>query len=256
MKKNKGEKPKKKNDKNVNKKKSKIKIYFFLLFCLIILLVILSLTLDVFKIKQFEINDMVKVKKDKVIKNSGIEKNKNIFLQNYVVAKNEILKIPRVKDVKITRKLPNTIIINVKERTETYQIHKDSNYYIIDEQGYVLGKSDRKESIPLLKGIKINNGKEQRLNGEALKIVEEVNKIYQSAKTLNIDGLITEVELKEGKIFIDFETEKKVAILENSNNIMNKLEYIKAVLYAEEEKGKKGKIYPIENGARFIEDKK
>lgn len=51
-----------------------------------------------------------------------------------------------VKNVIVQKKYPNTINIDITERTPIAVIHDIDNYYLVDEEGFILGVIDPKDS--------------------------------------------------------------------------------------------------------------
>ena len=231
--------------------KGKIILSFFLIFLVLLIVVILFLTLPQFNLKQININDLVKIEKDEILNLANLEMDKNIFLQKYLKAEKEILNIKSVKSVNFSIKLPDNINIHIDERKETYQIKQGSEYIVIDEQGYFLKKIEKKTSIPEIIGIKDSFVDEKRLVESELEKLESINKIYNTAKILNIDGLVSEIKLKNIGFEMYFGSNKKRAHFENTNNLMNSMQFVREILYSEEEKKKSGDIYTTEEGARF-----
>ena len=77
---------------------------------------------------------------------STINIGQNIYSINKKDIINSIKNNSYVENVKIKRKLPNAIEIQIEERTPKYQLKSDSQYIYIDEQGYILEvNSDAKD---------------------------------------------------------------------------------------------------------------
>lgn len=121
----------------------------FMIFSLLLIIVSIMLlyNLETFDIKEIFVINNEKVTKDDIIKLSAIEKGNNIFYTSFFKAKKNISTNPYIKDVKIKRKLPSFIEIEVNERKEKIYFKKENSYYILDEKVILLNKS---ESIPEL----------------------------------------------------------------------------------------------------------
>ena len=138
-----------------------------------------------------------------------------------------------------------------KRRIETYQIKSNNEYYIFDDQGYFLKQVAKKIAIPELIGIELKMEDERRLVLSSLILLENVNKIYSTAKLLNIDGLISKITVKTIGYEVEFGTNKKTAHFENTSNLMNSMQFVREIIYSVEEKSKSGDIYTTDEGARF-----
>ena len=85
-------------------------------------------------IKNIEVINNKNISKDEIIKLSGINKGDNIFYTNMDNIKNGIITNPYIMKVEIKRELPDTILINVKEREAVFYGEKDGKYYFIHLQ--------------------------------------------------------------------------------------------------------------------------
>ncbi len=227
-------------------------VVFFVLFIIVLLTtIILLLTLPQFLLKEVNINNLVKVEEKEILDKANFELDKNIFLQGYIKAEKQIEAIKMVKNVDIRFKLPSTINLDVQERIETYQIKSGDIYSVIDEQGYFLKTMDKKSNIPLITGVQAKFDNEVRLEEEELRNLEDINKIYNTTKILNIDGMISEINLEDKGFSINFASNKKKAHFENTNNLMNSMQFVREILCSEEIRNKSGDIYATEESARF-----
>lgn len=230
--------------------KGKIFIYIFLIISILMLIGIIFLTLPGFQLKDININELVKIEEKDVLDKAGFVIGKNVFKQNYFKAKKEIMEIKAVKNVDIKIVLPNNINIEIEERIETYQIKADKIFYVIDEQGYILKELNKKITLPELLGIE-PKFKENRLETSELILLEDVNKIYNTTKILNIDGLVSSIKVKTLGFELNFASNKKTAHFPNTSNLMNSMQFVREIIYSTEEKNKAGDIYLTEEGARF-----
>lgn len=92
-----------------------------------------------------------------VISLSRYEADKELNIFN-LDRKNRIIlmeKDPYIKSAKIKRKLPNTIIINLIERTEDAAVPYGESYVLISLDGMVLKRVDIEPEVPLLMGMTI-----------------------------------------------------------------------------------------------------
>ena len=142
--------PQKNNKKVNNVKKKKIIISF--LFLIIIILIVVGI-ICFMKSSFFNINKInVKIENNKILTEAEIKDlstiniGQNIYSINKKDIINSIKNNSYVENVKIKRKLPNAIEIQIEERTPKYQLKSDSQYIYIDEQGYILEvNSDAKD---------------------------------------------------------------------------------------------------------------
>lgn len=87
----------------------------------------------------------------KIIQLSGIQTGNNIFYIKTSKGSNKIMENPYFTSVKISRKLPSSIVISVVEREATYYAAKDNKFAVIDKDGILLELKDDISSMKLIK---------------------------------------------------------------------------------------------------------
>lgn len=123
----------------------------FTLFLLCVLACILMFA-PWFKINKITVEGTEKVTKQAVISASTIGYGRNVFRTSIKKAEKGIRKLPYVNEVKITRKFPATIKIQITE-CAVYGYIKTSNSYIyVDKNGKMLeeSKNPPKTAVPLI----------------------------------------------------------------------------------------------------------
>jgi len=146
----------------IKRRKKKIRRRFFIFSLLLIITSIaLAFNLKTFDIKEIFVKNNVKVTKDDIINLSDINIGDNIFYVSFYKSKRNILSDPYIETVKLKRKLPDSIEINVTERKEAVYFQKESSFYILDKTGVFLNKSSEAPSLLMIKGIenKVSYGK-------------------------------------------------------------------------------------------------
>ena len=242
--KKKSQKPKNKKENNPKQKKSRSgkKIGIILLF---IILVVIILGSSLFNIKKIEVTGNSRISNEMVISLSGLELYKNIFTFNKLSGIGKIKENAYIKNVKIKRKLPDTVKITVQEKTPRYIIQIADSYAYINNQGYILEISTEKENMPILTGITtdLSNIKEgERLSVEDLKKMDMVIKICEIAKSNDLKDLITKIDITDDRNYtIILETEGKTVYLGDCSDLNTRMLYLKSVLEASS--GKKGELF-------------
>lgn len=136
----------------IKRRKRLLRRKIFILSLLLIMIVsVLCLKLSYFNITAIEVVNNKNISSGKIIEMSHLQKGNNIFYSALLGSKNAILKNPYILDVKIHRKLPNTIVINVAEREAMYYNSIDSNYMVIDSNGILLEKRNNIDGMKLIK---------------------------------------------------------------------------------------------------------
>lgn len=231
------------------RKKRNRRIKFFLKLILFIGLIsgaiIFALTSPIFNIKNINVINNSEVASDTVISLSGLKQEENIFRFYKGSVVDKIKENSYIENVKIHRKLPNTIEIEVEERVTKYSIDYMGKYAYINTQGYILEISEDSRGLPIIQGITTKEEEVvpgNRLNNEDLSRLEDVIKIMNSASENGLDGKVTSIDISDKDEYsIYLEGEKKKVHLGDVTNLSNKMLYVVAIM--EQESGKEGDIY-------------
>ena len=239
---------------NIKKKKKKVSIIpkIAVLFLIIIAIGIFAFISPIFNIKAIEVNGNNKIDKDTVISLSGVNIGKNIFQVSKKQVINSIKENQYINNVDVKRKLPGTLEINVEERKIAYQVKVINSYVYLDYQGYILEVSSNKEKVPLIEGFTTNqdtllNGK--RLDNNDIKLLRTILRIMETAKTSEIDKLISKILVKDNEYILELSKENKLVYLGDATDLTNRMTYVKIIV--DKEKGKTGKAFvdkDINNG--------
>lgn len=226
-------------------KRIKLVLKIVLLIAIIAGGTVFALTSPIFNIKDIQVLNNNQIDAETIISLSELVTGQNIFKfsSNKVISK--IKENSYIENVRIHRKLPSTIQIDVEERIPTYSIDYVGKYAIINNQGYILEISEDNKGLPIILNSKTAEGEistNQRLNDEDLGKLEDVLKIMSSAKENNLDTEVTNIDISDKNEYIIYlEQEKKRIHLGDSSNLSNKMLYIVAIL--EQEKDNEGDIF-------------
>lgn len=114
-------------------------------------------TSDFWRIRSIEVNRGEHIDRDQVLRLARIPEKTGLlrFPGDEVTAR--ILKDNWVKSVKISRRLPGTLIIDIRERAPVVAVSADAKLYLIDEALFVITDRQSSEtvSIPVLKDLTI-----------------------------------------------------------------------------------------------------
>ncbi len=224
-------------------KNSKIKkIGIISLFIILIILIFCS---SLFNVQKIEVIGNERISDEMIISLSGLELYKNIFTFNKLSVIEKIKENAYIENVKISRKLPDTVQITVKEKTPRYMIQIADGYGYLNNQGYILEISSQKQDMPILLGLTtdVSNIKEgQRINVEDLKKMDMVIKICEIAKSNDLKDLITQIDISDDKNYTIFlEKEGKKVYLGDCSDLNTRMLYLKSILEASS--GKSGEIF-------------
>jgi len=128
-----------------NKIKRRILFYCFIVFCIFLFFRFAPF----FKIAEIECSGNNKVKSTEIIETAKIELNKNLYGTNTSKAEKNLKKIAYIEDVKIKKKFPNKILINITESTPAAYIPLNEGYVYIDADCKMLEYSEKASETPL-----------------------------------------------------------------------------------------------------------
>lgn len=190
---------------NRKKKIKAIKRGILIFVFMITVLITLCLKLPNFNIKNISIIGNENLNKEYIEKLSGVKKGQNIFMVKSSEVENLLKKNLYIENVKITKKLPNTIKLNIMERKADLYSAVNGEFYIIDTEGIVIDKKKeiKNKNLVELKGINMSKVKlGQKIpvkNEEQMKCIKELsNIIYNFNKDSDIK--ISAIEIND---FID-----------------------------------------------------
>ena len=239
--KTKGKKTSKKGNKKYNIKLRRI-IAISCLILVLIVLIILILFSSLFNIKKIIVINNSKVSTEEIIQSSGLQIGNNMFKTLNSTIKNGIKTNAYIENVRISKKLNGEVIITVEERTPTFMLKMDEGFAYINNQGYIVEISNEVLQTPIILGYTtedINPG--NRLNRQDLENLEIVIQIFESAKSNNIDQIITEINISDNNNYIlQIPSEGKSVQFGDSSNINVKILWIVDLI--EREKGIEGEI--------------
>lgn len=230
-----------------NKRNKKVKniLKILLLLGVIIGGTIFSMTSPIFNIKEIQVTNNNITPSDTVISLSELKLDENIFKFNKYNVKNKIKENAYIEDVKIHRKIPNVVQIEITQRQPKYSIDFMGKYAYINSQGYILEVADTNNGLPIIQGIATNEEKivpNSRLNEDDLTSLENIIKIMDIAKENNLDTKVTSIDItNKNQYSIYIQEEKKRIHLGENTNLGNKMLY--AISIMEKEKGIEGDIY-------------
>ena len=244
---NKKAKGKKSKNKKDNKKKRTMTKGAKVLFSVIGAIVLLALLFSspLFNIKTIDVEGNSKVSDEKMISISSIQFHTNIFSMKKREAIEKIKTNPYIEDVKIARKLPSTVKIDVIEREPRYMLQFADSYVYINNQGYMLEISNEALEVPILIGfttdlsnIKAGN----RINVEDLEKMNMVIKIFETVKSNDMGHLVSKIDISNEKNYtIILESEGKKVYLGDCSDLNTRILYLKAIL--EKSAGRSGEIF-------------
>ena len=227
------------------KKKKRRKIFRTIKILMIIFILIGAIAYfllsPIFNIKNINVSGNEKTSSEEILSLSQLKKDENIFKINKNETRENVKQNAYIDTVEIKRTLPDTVTIVVTERTATYQINYSNLYMLINNQGYMLETTEMNEDMPVIVGITTNEENIKtgnRLCVEDLEKLEDVLRISESAKSNNLEELITKIDITNKEDYIiEMKAEKKTVHLGDTTNLALKMLYISDIISKEKDEG-------------------
>lgn len=236
-------KKQRKREKKIKKIKFVLKLIVFL--GTIIGSSIFAMTSPIFNVKEISVLNNKIVSSEEIISLSELKIDQNIFKFSKNRVKNKIKQNAYVEDVKIHRKIPGTLQIDIIEREPKYSVEYMGKYAYINTQGYILEISEDSKGLIIIQGITTEEDKVQpgnRLNNDDLINLENIIKIINIVKENNLVEKVTSIDISDKNDYsLYMQEEKKRIHLGDSTNLGNKMLYAIAIM--EQEKANEGDIY-------------
>lgn len=205
-------------------------VKFITLIGIIIAGIIYALLSPIFNIKTISVIGNSQISVDEIISLSGLQLEQNMFKYRTEDVIQKIKENAYINTVKVTRKIPDTIEILVSEREASFMIQFANAYAYINNQGYILEISDKKQELPIITGIETEQENIQvgsRLCTEDLKKLGDVLKIVESSISNNIYDLITKIDVtNQSDYILTLQEKKKVVYLGDTSNLSTKMLWI------------------------------
>ena len=240
--------PKKNNNTKVKTKpKQKVKVKFkipliFKIFTVIIIFAVALVAL--LKSPMFNIKEIVvMIDHDVTLTESEIKELSNIVVGQNMYSIDKKASIENIKtnsyveSVNIKRKIPNKLVIEVVERSTTFQLENENGYVYVDSQGVVIDqKSEKKDCINIVgyktEEIVIGN----KLNEDDIKGLSDVQVIIQEAKNNELYDEITKIDISNHDDYlVYFDNQNKLAHIGDISSINDKMTRVAKILKVESE---------------------
>lgn len=188
----------------------KLNIYLIIALLLLILGVVSFINSSFFEISEIEISNNNLLSREEIIEAASIDDTSaNIFYLNYQKLAKNLNDLPEIKGVKIDRKLPNQLEIEINERRPLLIIENETEF-MIAKDGKNLGYYEQlAENLPRIKLEDYEiEGKKIKINN---KLQENFTTALQILYNLN-DGVLEEIS--------EFEFEEEInLILSNGGKV-------------------------------------
>ena len=118
--------------------------------------IVAALTLF-FKVETITVSGTTEYSSEEIITASGIQQGDNLFLLNkYEIYESILEKLPYVSSVSISRKLPDTLLIEVTDSNQGGVIEDHGTYWVLSAEGKIFGKRAEAGHGALITGLTLS----------------------------------------------------------------------------------------------------
>lgn len=167
------------------KKRPTRRYRFFKFLFFLILLVAFGMyiaSLPIFRISDIVVNGAKMLSAEEIKTLAGIPLSENLFFADFSRARVNLAKIPGVKNFKIYRIPPGTILISLTERKPIATIVFPKRSAVIDEEGYILNRRDNiRLNIPNITDLPVISGineavvvKGEQIDGKTSQLMADI----------------------------------------------------------------------------------
>lgn len=223
----------------------KAKILFSLILLFLVSGAIIFLT-GIFNISSIDVAGNQGLTREEIVRLSGIQYGKNIFLLSEKAAMRGIFKNPYVKLIKIERKIPNRILINIVERKPGFKLPYVGSFVILDEEGVVvevLPIGGREVEVPVVEGLKFSDFKVgEKLNIENKTAFDTLMKVVVEIRPSGLLQGMEKIDITDvNNVILSFGDGNKI-LLGEPVDVAYKLSFAKSILQDIKQKNRKGII--------------
>jgi cell division protein FtsQ len=187
-------KPVKKTNELIKRRKRKIMFKRSLLISMLLLAVLITLCLKLpaFNIVNINVINNKYVSTEIIEQLSGITRGKNIFYLNKKMARENITSNSYIAEVKVQRRLPDTVVLEIKEREAKFFINVNNKFFVLDKNGLLLEIRDNIDNFQLVRVDGINIVNEEMGKIVSSDIDRQLKVLSQFADLLdrNISGIV------------------------------------------------------------------
>jgi cell division septal protein FtsQ len=186
---------------------------------------------------RFEIQHLViscdgKLGEDYIREISGLHEGMNLFEFSFGQIEEKLTGVSRIESVYLERKLPHTLMVDVKERVPVARIAgtRATKYpFLVDRYGFVLPHRRSAAALPLIKGLDQELPLGEQLKNKDVKIALEIIALCESTSYLRTYIRIESLDVKYSD-FLDLRLQGGIRVRMPRYSIKPKLQNLATVI--------------------------
>ena len=190
---------------------------------------------DLFRVCQVLVKGCNRVTEEKVLQLSNVTAQDNLLSLDLKSIAASIEAHPWVHSVEVKKKLPDHLIITIKERTPVALLNSDK-IYLVDEQGEIIDKLSVEDhvSLPIITGIDPKNIKNNQItkspNNQIQKALELISIASKGTRTLGVNN-ISQINIAIRDTLILYTSDSGIPFHFDTENISAQFSKAEKVLY-------------------------
>ena len=217
------------------KKKKRRRMISRIGIAVLVLLAIVFAPTIFFQVSKINVTGDTRYTSEQLIKSTGVKQGDNMFfLDTKQIAADLKDEYPYLDTVKLCRKLPSTLQIEVNDRTAALSIEQNGKYLILDMSGKVLEKTKsaakgtaKVTGVPM-KGLHVGDAVDEDKYGKAASVMKLLELTDQYGMKKHIKTIDVE-KAYDVRVTYDKRYTILLGALEESN-LEHKIQFLKAIL--------------------------
>ena len=220
---------------NRQKRRNNMSIYYALAIVLgaVIILILCMTWIFNYEVKNIKINGLSLYSNEQILVVGGVAQSGNLIRTDTDLIEERLTKhLVYIDDVKVKKKYPTGLEINITEAKKAADIEYKSQYFVLSESGRILecGNTERNAGIPLVKGLELESlnpgDKLAATDVMKTKILNQLTEIIADLEFKNIRA----IDLSDRTNIILSYDDRINIYIGSSVDMDYKLKYIKTVI--------------------------
>ena len=190
---------------------------------------------DLFRVCQVLVKGCDRVTEEEVLQLSDVTAQDNLLSLDLKSIATSIEAHPWVHTVEVRKKLPDHLMITIKERTPVALLNSDK-MYLVDEQGKIIDELSAEDpvSLPIITGIDPKNIKNHQIkespNHQIQKALELISMASKGTRTLGVNN-ISQIDIAKKHTLILYTSDSGIPFHFDTENLSAQFSKAEKVLY-------------------------
>ncbi len=190
---------------------------------------------ELFRICQVVIRGNDHVTEDEILQLSNVTDQDNLLSLDLKSIAKSIEAHPWVRSVEVKKKLPDYLMITLKEHTPVALLNSDK-MYLVDKQGEIIDKLsiEKSVSLPIITGIDPKNIVDNKISGSQnhriQKALELISMASKGTRTLGVNN-ISQIDLTKRDTLILVTSDSSIPFYFDDENLSGQFSKAEKILY-------------------------